>query len=107
MSRKIQDTYCVFPVTVCGFDIIFELQSQKKDTFGYALSAKIQISLRIRAVWSEPSLGAIRIAKDARFLHADNEDSDQAVRMSLCAHDRRYVFSRCRLFLSSLPILCK
>ena len=36
--------------------------------------AKIQISLRIRAVWSESSLGAIWIAKDAKFLHADNED---------------------------------
>ena len=29
--------------------------------------AKIQISLRIRAVWSEPPLGAFRIANDAKF----------------------------------------
>ena len=40
--------------------------------------AKIQISLRIRAVWSESSLGAFWIAKDAKFLPADNEDSDQS-----------------------------
>ena len=36
--------------------------------------AKIQISLRIRAVWSESSLGVLAIAKDAEFLHADNDD---------------------------------
>ena len=45
------------------------------------LPAKIQISLRIRAVWSESSLGAFSIAKDTKFLHADNEDSDQTARM--------------------------
>ena len=44
--------------------------------------AKIQISLRIRAVWSESSLGAFWLAKDGKFLHADNEDSDQTARMS-------------------------
>ena len=47
---------------------------------GKAHLAKILISLRIRAVWSESSLGAILIAKDAVF-HADNEDSDQTARM--------------------------
>ena len=30
-----------------------------------------------RAVWSESSLGAFRIAKGATFLQSDNEDSDQ------------------------------
>ena len=43
--------------------------------------AKIQISLRIRAVWSESSLGAFRIAKDAKILYADIEDSEQTARM--------------------------
>ena len=43
--------------------------------------AKIEIRLRIRAVWSESSLGALRIANDAKFLHADNEDSDQTAQM--------------------------
>ena len=42
--------------------------------------AKIQISLRIRAIWSESSQGEFRIAKDAKFLHADNEDSNQTAR---------------------------
>ena len=45
--------------------------------FGYVRPAKIQISLRIRTVRSEISLGAFWIAKDVKFLHADNEDSDQ------------------------------
>ena len=44
-------------------------------------TAQIQISLRIRAVWSESSLGAFWIAKDAKVLHADNEDSDQTAPM--------------------------
>ena len=36
-----------------------------KRPFGHVRPAKIQISLRIRAVWSESSLGAFWIAKDA------------------------------------------
>ena len=43
--------------------------------------AKIQISLRIRAVWSESSQCAFWIVKDAKCHHADNEDSDQTARM--------------------------
>ena len=43
--------------------------------------AKIQISLRIRAVWSESSLGAFCIAEDAKFVHANNENSNQIARM--------------------------
>ena len=38
---------------------------------------KIQISLRIRAVWSESFLDAFWIAKATTFLYADSEDSDQ------------------------------
>ena len=43
--------------------------------------AKIQISLCICTVWSESSLGTFRIAKDAKFLYAENKDSDQTVHM--------------------------
>ena len=39
--------------------------------------AKIQIDLHIHAFWWESSLGTFWLAKDAKFLHADNEDSDQ------------------------------
>ena len=39
--------------------------------------AKIQTSLRVRVDWTESSLGAFRIAKDAKFLHVDNEGSDE------------------------------
>ena len=53
----------------------------KRNTSGSVRPVQIQISLRIRAVWSEPSLGAFWIAKDSKFRHADNEDSDQIARM--------------------------
>ena len=46
----------------------------RKRTFGHVRQAKIQISLRFRAVWSESSLRAFWITKDAKFLHVDNED---------------------------------
>ena len=49
----------------------------------YVRPAKIQISLRIRAYWSESSLGGFRIAKEAKSLRADNEDSDQTARMRM------------------------
>ena len=52
----------------------YEPQRINKPTFGRVRQAKIQISLRIHAVWSESSLGVFWIAKDAEFLHADNED---------------------------------
>ena len=53
----------------------------RKRTFGHVRPEKIQIRLRIRAVWSESSLGAFLTAKDAKFLYADNEDSDQTAWM--------------------------
>ena len=52
-----------------------------KRTIGRVRSEKIQIRLRSRTVWSESSLGAYWIAKDAKFLHADNEDSHQTAQM--------------------------
>ena len=65
-------------------------------TFEQAGPAKIQISLRSRAVWSESSQGAFWIDKDATFLHADNEDCHQTARMrSLGARGRRYACLRC------------
>ena len=43
---------------------IKQQQQQQKSTFEHVRPAKIQISLRIRAVWSESSLCAFWIAKD-------------------------------------------
>ena len=43
----------------------------RKRTFEHVRPVKIQIRLRIRAVWSETSLGAFWIANDAKFLHAE------------------------------------
>ena len=59
--------------------------------------AKVQISLCICAVWSESSLSKFWIAKDKKFLHADNENSDHIflqrcagwIKSSLGAHIRR------------------
>ena len=53
----------------------------RKRTFVLMCPAKTQVRLRIRAVWSESSLGAFWIAIGAKFLYADSEDSDQTVRM--------------------------
>ena len=53
----------------------------RNPTVWYVRPGEILIRLRIRAVWSESSLGTFWIAMDAKFLHADNEDSDQITRM--------------------------
>ena len=85
-------------VTVPGITLKISL-IVRKHTFEHFLPAMIQVSLRIRTIWSESSLGAFWVAKDAIFLHADNEDSDQTARSagwfesSFHAHIRRYVFS--------------
>ena len=47
---------------------------------GHMRPERIQISLYTRAVWSGSSLGEFYIAKDATFLRADNENSDQTAR---------------------------
>ena len=49
----------------------------RERSFRHVRPAKIQISLRIRAVWSESSLCAFWIVNNAKILHADNEHSDQ------------------------------
>ena len=61
--------------------LIYLNRNVRKGTFGYVRPAKIQISLCIRAVWSESSLDTFRIAKDAKNIHAGNEDSNQTARM--------------------------
>ena len=43
--------------------------------------AKTQTSLLSRAVWSESSFCAQRVAKDPELLHAYGEDSDQTMRV--------------------------
>ena len=53
----------------------------RKRYFRHVRPVKIQISLRIRAAWSESTLGVFCIAKGANCLDADNEDSDQTARM--------------------------
>ena len=75
------DTCSIFCKLPSPEDFIHINRNARQRTFGHVRPAKIQISLRIRAGWSESSLGAFWIAKDAKFLHADNEDSNQTARM--------------------------
>ena len=72
-----------------------------KRTFCYVRVAKIQFGLRIRAVWSESSLGAFWRAKGANFFIRTTKT---LIRLrgcagwsesSLGANVRRYVFSLC------------
>ena len=49
-------------------------RNDSKPAFQHVRPAKIQISLRICAVWSEYSQDAFWIAKDAKYLHVENED---------------------------------
>ena len=53
----------------------------KKRVFRHVRTAKMKISLRMRADWSESSLNAFWIDMDAKFLRADNEYSDQSPQM--------------------------
>ena len=60
---------------------IFESRHDKTNKISVR-PAKTQISLGIRAVWSESSLCVQLTAKDPSFLHVDSEESDQ-IDMSL------------------------
>ena len=83
----------------------------RKRTLKYVRHATIQISLRISAVWSEPLMCTFWITKDAKFLHVDNEGSDQTAGMRrlisvlLGAHIRRYVFSRYGSFIYKTTVI--
>ena len=69
----------IWVIVSCIYD---KSRNVRKCTFGNVRQEKIQIILRMRAVSSDSSLDAFWIAKDAKFLHADNEDSDQTAHMS-------------------------
>ena len=75
---------CFFSVLIHGWvrkpllgPINYMSRNVRKRTSGHVHPAKIKISLSFRAVWSESSLGIFWIAKNAKFLRADNEDFDQ------------------------------
>ena len=74
-----------YSVTKAGLDQLQNAESLFKVfdlmTFRHMRPVKIQISLRIRAGWSESSLGAFWKAKDTKFLRANDEESDETVRV--------------------------
>ena len=57
-------------------------RNDRQRTFGSVRPVKMQISLGIRAVWSESSL-------DAKFVDADNKDFDQTVDAQAYLRPRR------------------
>ena len=63
------------------FSLYLHMSSNvRKHVSGLVRTENIQISLRIRAVWSESLQDAIMIAKYANFLHVENEDCDQSAK---------------------------
>ena len=70
-----------FYYTKVGFKGVSIIKTLLRDAFRHLCSTKIQISLRIHAIWSESSLGTFWIANDAKFLHADNKEFDQTALM--------------------------
>ena len=85
-------------------------RDMRKRTFWHVSPVMIQIRLRIRAAWSESSLGSFSIAKDVNILHADNDLSDQTARM--CRLIRVFIRRKCQkisflmLRLKCYELLC-
>ena len=77
------------------FTLVLIIEPKRQNTYLWNVrSQKIQITLRIRVVWSENSLCAFWIGNYAESLHADNEDFEQTARIhSFGAYVRRYVFT--------------
>ena len=66
--------------------------------------AKIQISLRMREVWSEYSLGAYRIANDASFsMGTTKTDQIQRMRRLICVFIGR-IFEKVHFLM--LHLIC-
>ena len=61
--------------------VLYTSHNVRNPTFGHVRPAKNLISLRISAAWLESLAGAFWIAKDAKFLHSNNEASDQTAQM--------------------------
>ena len=67
----------------------------RTSTCGHMRPANIKSSLRIRTVWSLSSVGAFWIAKEGKFLHADNEGSSQTVWMRMLIFES-FVWRTCQ-----------
>ena len=77
---------CFGKAMPCDISLLPLSDPQRKKTFEHRRPVKIQINLRIRTVWSEFSPTAFWIAKNAKFLHVDNEV------WSYCAQIRRLIW---------------
>ena len=104
----------VFGFAVCSYSIQYLSFNVRKRSFGHVRPAKIQISLHIRAAWSESSLSAFWTATDAKCLHAcEFTRSDQHLRWAHFEHPRLQSFfvqtrkalirlCRCQVFFGAL-----
>ena len=96
ISHKYLKLYTVIRVFDSGWGLFLFIpfepchQWTAKITFRHARPSKINI----RTFWPEISLGLVSTAKDANFLHAKNEESDQTARM------RRLIISLRRVHIS-------
>ena len=63
------------------FTWLYTSPNVRKRIFGHVRLAKIQISLCIYAAWSAASRGEFWIAKDVKFIHTGNKESDQIARI--------------------------
>ena len=71
--------FCFHPLF--SYPGLYNGMLDRKRTFVHLRPTKMQISLRVRTVWSESSQHAFCIVKDAKFLQANNEYSNQTARM--------------------------
>ena len=72
---------CLVDSSILDPGLIYLSCNIREHTFRNVHPAKIKISLCNFAVWSESSLGTFYLTKDAKVLHADNEDSGWSVQM--------------------------
>ena len=92
-----ESRFALYYVTRC----IEPNRNAQKCTYWHARPTKTQVSLRLRAGWSESSLSACRNFASLAIQNAPSEDSDQTARMRRliwifvgCTF-RKYTFWRC------------
>ena len=107
--HMLEGTFWLNAAHIITITLQYLSRNVRKRTFWHVRSAKIQISLSVRAVGSEYSWAAFWIAKAAQFLYADSEDSNQTARMRrliwvfIVRTGQQYVFGRVGSFVLYLP----
>ena len=79
--KTIQTNTWHFPITAFVILYLHFNSNLRKRTFWHVRQKKTQITLRMRAAWSESSLSAWRNFVTSAIVKAPSEDSDQTARM--------------------------